>query len=148
MSETTKILPDLIEVSRQGADFYETAALQVKDSELVKVFRQMARAKSELVQELENEIPRRAAGKRAQALAWLDGIRKVYRSAGKDMGKVDAEFVAQLEQAETALLEQVHAVRFDRGNSFLVRVMAMQYEGKASDLNGQLRNRKKRLAVA
>lgn len=146
MSETTKILPDLIEASREGAGFYEAAAQKVKDKELVKLFQQMARVKSELVQELENEIPKRA-GKRV-AMDWLADIRSTYRSAGKELGKIDIEFVSQLEQAESCLLEQVHAVRFDRGNSFLIRVLAMQYEGKAGDLHGQLKNRKKRLMAA
>jgi uncharacterized protein (TIGR02284 family) len=146
MSETTKILPDLVEASREGAGFYEAAAQKVKDKELVKLFRQMAQAKAALAHELGNELPKRA-GKRT-TMEWLDEIRKSYRIAGKELGKLDLEFVSQLEQAESSLLEQVHAVRFDRGNSFLIRVLAMQYEGKASDLHGQLKSRKKRLMAA
>ncbi|MBB5015999.1 DUF2383 domain-containing protein [Rehaibacterium terrae] len=146
MSETTKILPDLIEATREGVGFYEAAAQKVQDKELVKLFRQMAQAKAVLVHELESEVPRRAG--RRSTMEWLDEIRNSYRAAGKELGKVDLEFVSQLEQAESCLLEQVHAVRFDRGNSFLIRVLAMQYEGKAGDLHGQLKSRKKRLMTA
>ena len=88
MSESLNILPELIEASRDGMDFYAEAADTVRDTELSKLFRRMARAKADLAQELSNEVDTqpakktaasskaKPAGKRAQVAAWVRGCRR------------------------------------------------------------------------
>src|SRR5688572_9766844 len=56
MSDSSNILPELIEASRDGGEFYAEAAESVKDAELSKLFKRMARAKADLAQELANEV--------------------------------------------------------------------------------------------
>ena len=54
--------------------------------------------------------------------------------------------VTQIEQAEADLLGRVQRIRHDRDHSYVVRVLAMQYEAKARVVHEGLRARKRRLA--
>ena len=56
MTDTTNNLSDLIEISEDGTAFYEEAAQKVKDKKLSTLFTRLAKAKSELAQELSGEI--------------------------------------------------------------------------------------------
>ena len=75
MSESLSILPELIEASREGMDFYAEAAAEVKDSELSKLFRRMAEAKSTLVEELSQEVTTKPAGSKARTVKRAASLR-------------------------------------------------------------------------
>lgn len=157
MSESLNILPELIEASRDGMDFYEEAADTVRDTELSKLFRRMARAKADLAQELSNEVDvqpakkapagkAKPAGKRAQVAAWVRELHATYRDLREGLSAIRVDQVSQIEQTEAELLSRVQKIRHDRDHSYVVRVLAMQYEAHARVVHEGLRARKRRLA--
>lgn len=157
MSESLNILPELIEASRDGMDFYAEAADTVRDTELSKLFRRMARAKADLAQELSNEVDTqpakkttaskaKPAGKRAQVAAWVRELHATYRDLREGLSAIHLDQVSQIEQTEAELLGRVQKIRHDRDHSYVVRVLAMQYEAQARVVHEGLRARKRRLA--
>jgi len=171
MSDSSNILPELIEASRDGGEFYAEAAESVKDAELSKLFKRMARAKADLAQELANEVVARpvkatkaaakttaaktaaakapAKGKKAPpAKGWVGEIHAVYRDLRPGMKTIKQDQVSRIEETENQLLGRVQQVRHDKENSYVVRVLAMQYETHARALGEALRARKRRLSAA
>lgn len=164
MSDTSHMLSDLIEVSQDGADFYTEAAQSVSDKELSKLFKQMASVKSKFVQDLASEVPetpkpakaskspKSSTGKvgkaESAAALWLGELQGTYQGLRGGMVKLGAEQVGQLDQAEAQLMERVQQVRHDKSNSYVIRVHAMQYEGKARPVHDLLRARRRRLMGA
>ncbi|MCX7563814.1 PA2169 family four-helix-bundle protein [Xanthomonadaceae bacterium XH05] len=154
MSESLNILPELIEASREGVDFYAEAADAVKDSELSKLFRRMAEAKSTLVEELSQEVGARPAGGKARAAKraskpaeWVAHVNATYTALRGGLKAIKPDQVTQIEQAEADLLGRVQRIRHDRDHSYVVRVLAMQYEAKARVVHEGLRARKRRLTA-
>ena len=149
MSESLDILPELIEASRDGVDFYAEAADAVKDGELSKLFRRMAEAKSTLVQELSNEVKpttSKARTKRAtHPSEWVANVNATYTTLRGGLKVMRADQVTQIEQTEADLLGRIQRIRHDRDHSYVVRVLAMQYEAKARTVHEGLRARKRRL---
>lgn len=167
MSDSSNILPELIEASRDGGEFYAEAAESVKDAELSKLFKRMARAKADLAQELANEVvvrPVKAkpaaktaaakapakgkAAKAAPAKGWVGEIHAVYRDLRPGMKSIKQDQVTRIEETENQLLGRIQQVRHDKDNSYVVRVLAMQYETHARALGEALRARKRRLNSA
>jgi rubrerythrin len=168
MSDSSNILPELIEASRDGGEFYAEAAESVKDAELSKLFKRMARAKADLAQELANEVVARPikakpatktaaaakapvkgkAAKAAPAKGWVGEIHAVYRDLRPGMKTIKQDQVTRIEETENQLLGRIQQVRHDKENSYVVRVLAMQYETHARALGEALRARKRRLNSA
>lgn len=156
MSDTSHMLSGLIEASQDGADFYTEAAQSVSDKELSKLFKQMASVKSRFVQDLSAEIPAPVkpakASKTSKAAKpigepWIGELQGTYRDL-RNLAKLGAEQVGKLDQVESQLMERVQQVRHDKGNSYVIRVHAMQYEGKARPVHELLRARRRRLLGA
>lgn len=167
MSDSSNILPELIEATREGGEFYAEAAVSVKDSELSRLFKRMAQAKADLAQELSNELAPKAArparstrakapakaapkgkAKAAPKQGWVGEIHAVYRDLAPGMKTIKQDQVARIEETENQLLGRVQQVRHDKGNSYVVRVLAMQYETHARAMGEALRARKRRLTSA
>ena len=170
MSDSSNILPELIEASRDGGEFYAEAAESVKDAELSKLFKRMARAKADLAQELANEVVARpikvkavsktaaakapaktaakSTAKAAPAKGWVGEIHAVYRDLRPGMKAIRQDQVTRIEETENQLLGRIQQVRHDKENSYVVRVLAMQYETHARALGEALRARKRRLTAA
>ena len=154
MSESLNILPELIEASREGVDFYAEAADSVRDSELSKLFRKMALAKTALANELTQEVEAKAApvkktaaSKRKNASEWVSQLNTTYTSLRSGLPAMKPDQMTQIEQTEADLLGRVQRLRHDRAHSYVVRVLAMQYEAKARAVHEGLRARKRRLAT-
>ncbi len=153
MSESLNILPELIEASREGVDFYAEAADAVTDSELSKLFRRMAQAKSTLVEELSQEVKPagtakvRSTKRVVKPAEWVAHINSTYSTLRSGLKAIKQDQVTQIEQAESDLLGRVQRIRHDRDHSYVVRVLAMQYEAKARAVHEGLRARKRRLAA-
>jgi rubrerythrin len=167
MSDSSNILPELIEASRDGGEFYAEAAESVKDAELSKLFKRMARAKADLAQELANEVvirpvkakpaakttaaakaPAKGKAAKTSAKGWVGEIHAVYRDLRPGMKTIKQDQVTRIEETENQLLGRVQQVRHDKDNSYVVRVLAMQYETHARALGEALRARKRRLSSA
>lgn len=162
MSDSSTILPDLIEATREGGEFYAEAAVSVKDSELSKLFKRMAQAKSDLAQELSNEIapkpakpvrttrakaPVRAVKGVGKKEGWVGEVHAVYRGLAGGLKTIKQDQVSLIEEAENQVLGRVQQVRHDKANSYVVRVLAMQYETHARAMGEALRARKRRLSA-
>lgn len=155
MSESLNILPELIEASREGVDFYAVAADSVRDSELSKLFRKMALAKTALADELSQEVQAKAApvkktavGKRKNASEWVSQLNTTYTSLRSGLPAMKPDQMTQIEQTEADLLGRVQRLRHDRAHSYVVRVLAMQYEAQARAVHEGLRARKRNLSKA
>jgi hypothetical protein len=168
MSDSSIFLPDLIEATREGGEFYAEAAVSVKDTELSKLFKRMAQAKSDLAQELSNELgpkiakpaakssrakapakaPAKPAAKNAKSKeGWVGEIQTVYRGLAGGLKTIKQDQVSLIEEAENQLLGRIQQVRHDKANSYVVRVLAMQYETHARAMGEALRARKRRLTA-
>lgn len=142
MTDTTSSLSDLIEISEDGFAFYEEASQKVKDKKLSSLFAKLAKAKSDLVQELSGEVKApakkrtRTATRKANSLGDLslayDGLRKQAPAAPSERFQRMAEVEGQLQVT-------FQKVVLDREQSFVVRVLAKQYVSKAEVLNKELR---------
>lgn len=144
MSETASTLPDLIQISLDGSDFYEEAARSVSDKKLSRVFTDMARAKSELAANLASEV-KPAKGKAKNPMELVGEIGQTYATVGRSPKSVNSAHITALEQSETHIQGSLQKVVMDRDNSFVIRVLAKQYVSKAEALKAELRSRKRSL---
>lgn len=143
MTDTTSSISDLIEISEDGTAFYEEAAQKVKDKKVSTLFAKLAKAKSELAQELSGEMkpaPKSKARKPAKKAAGpLDELSKVYAGMRKQWPESPAERFTRMAEVEGQLQTTFQKVVLDRDHSFVVRVLAKQYVSKAEVLNKELR---------
>jgi uncharacterized protein (TIGR02284 family) len=106
MTRTTAQLNELIEITRDGERFYQHAIEEVKDTRLQSLFRDMAQAKTEVIQALAVKV---AANHEqpAQGGTALGKLREVYADTRATLAKDEkGAYIAQLEAAEDRI---VHA---------------------------------------
>lgn len=144
MSETASSLPDLIQVSLDGSEFYEEAARSVSDKKLSRVFTDMAKAKSELAANLASEF-KAPKGKAKAQMELVGEVGQAYKTIGRAPKSVNSAHITALEQSETHIQGSLQKVVMDRDNSFVIRVLAKQYVSKAEALKAELRSRKRSL---
>jgi uncharacterized protein (TIGR02284 family) len=144
MSETACFLHDLIQISRDGTEFYEEAARSVSDKKLSRVFIDMAKAKTELADNLSGEIKPRAKGA-VRPMDLVGEVGQTYAGIGRAPKSVNSANITALEQSETHIQGSLQKVVMDRDNSFVIRVLAKQYVHKAEALKAELRSRKRSL---
>lgn len=104
MSDKTAQLNELIEITRDGERFYEHAHDEVKDVRLQALFRDMLRAKTEVIRALAASV---AANQEQPASGGtvLGKLREVYADTRALIAKdKEATYVAQLEEAEDRIL--------------------------------------------
>lgn len=142
MSEAAYDLNELIEISRDGTDFYEEVAKKVEDKKLSKAFTQMALAKSCLSNELSNEL-QPVKSRRGKAGKPMDALQQAYGDLRRDIGKVNLSHITLLEQTEGSFQNSVQKVVMDRANSCIVRVLAKQYVTNAEVFKTEMRARKR-----
>lgn len=104
MTDKTKQLNELIEITRDGQRFYQHAHDEVKDVRLQVLFRDMSQSKSELIRALSvkvtanQEVP--AAGG-----TFIGKLRQVYADTKATLvSDEEATYVSQLEEAEDRIL--------------------------------------------
>lgn len=141
MTDTTNSISDLIEISEDGIAFYEEAAQKVKDKKLSTLFTRLAKAKSELAQELSGEVKPTASKKKVakKTDSPLGELSKVYAGLLKQWPESSAERFLRMAEVEGQLQLTFQQVVLDRDHSFVVRVLAKQYVSKAEVLNKELR---------
>jgi hypothetical protein len=91
-----------------------------------------------------------AKGKAAKPLTgqgWVGEIHAVYRDLRPGMKTIKQDQVTRIEETENQLLGRIQQVRHDKENSYVVRVLAMQYETHARAMGEALRARKRRLTA-
>ena len=96
MSETACFLHDLIQISRDGTEFYEEAARTVSDKKLSKVFTDMAKAKTTLADNLSIELkPGSKPG--AKSMDLVDEVGQAYAGIGRGMKAVNSAHITAME---------------------------------------------------
>ena len=144
MSENAQFLHDLIEITRDGTEFYEEAARSVPDKKLSRVFTDMAKAKSTLADNLAGELKPAAKGK-AKPFELRGEVKQAYAGVRAGFKAVGATHLTALEQTESQIQVNLQKVVMDRDHSFVVRVLAKQYVHASEGLKAELRSRKRTL---
>ena len=103
MNRSMHQLNELIEVTRDGQRFYQHAAEEVKDVELQHLFRDLAQAKTQIIQALSVKVA--ANHEQPSQGGTLTGrMRELYADTRSRIGDHDAAYVDQLEQTEAHIL--------------------------------------------
>jgi uncharacterized protein (TIGR02284 family) len=104
-------LNDLIEATRDSANFYMDAAKSVDNPELRKLFDHMASSKSGLVGSMTKEVLAEGA-EPATAGTFRGALREIYDDVRTSMGqeRSDYSYVSELEKGEDQLMEAFHDV--------------------------------------
>ncbi len=104
MSKSSAQLTELIEITRDGQRFYQHAQEAVEDIQLKSLFRDMAHAKTQIIQALTVQV---AANhdEPPQGGTMIGKLRQLYADTKASLSNnTDSTYVAQLEAAEDRLL--------------------------------------------
>jgi len=104
MNPNVQQLNELIEITRDGQRFYQHAIDEVKDVELQHLFRDMAQAKTQIIQALAVKVAANHAQPAAGGTA-LGRLRELYADTRAHIGDRSKAYVEQLLHAEERILE-------------------------------------------
>jgi len=112
MTQAINQLNELIEITRDGQRFYQHAAEQAKAVELQHLFRDLAQAKTQVIQALAVKV---AASQQtpAQGGTLLGTLRERYADSRALVGDHDVAYVDQLEHAEERIIHAFEDVLAD-----------------------------------
>jgi len=144
MSETAHFLHDLIQISRNGTEFYEEAAKSVADKKLSRVFTDMAKAKTTLADNLASELKPEHKHP-AKSIELVDEVDQAYAGIRGGLKVVSSANITALELTESHIQVSLQKVVMDRDNSFVIRVLAKQYVHTSENLKAELRSSKRSL---
>ncbi|WP_279222806.1 PA2169 family four-helix-bundle protein [Stutzerimonas kunmingensis] len=103
MNQSMNQLNELIEITRDGQRFYQHAADEVKDVELQHLFRDLAQAKTQIIQALSVKVA--TSHEHPSQGGTLTGrMRELYANTRSRIGDHDRAYVDQLEQTEANIL--------------------------------------------
>ena len=140
-------LNDLIEIARDGGDFYTEAAGKVKDSELSALFSQMASHKRDIVAGLSASVAA-AGGKPAEHGTMVGTMHQAYGKVRAALGDTNCAYVAELEEAEDRLLAAFRETITDKDTPVAARAAAEQFMPRVVECHNVMRNRKQALKAA
>ncbi|MCA0395730.1 MAG: PA2169 family four-helix-bundle protein [Proteobacteria bacterium] len=140
-------LNDLIEIARDGSDFYSDAAGKVKDPELSSLFAQMAEHKREIVSGLSADVAA-IGGTPAEHGTIVGSMHQVYGKVRAALGDTNYAYVAELEESEDRLLHAFKDTLADRDTPAAARMVAEQYMPRVVECHNIMRNRKQALKAA
>jgi len=146
MTKPATTLNELIEISRDGLNFYEDAIRHTANPQLKIVFRGMVDAKNQLISALSERV--RERGEKPSDDGTLSGsIRKAYTDVrARFSDKKDATYVAELEQLEDRLLAAFEGAANEGGDPDMHRAI-MKNLPKVRLCHEQMRNLKMDLAA-
>ena len=146
MSGSSDILKDIVEIARDGANFYDSAQDKTKNVRLKAVFARMAAAKRELVTGLSDHLA--ATGEQPPDGGTLFGsLRRLYADVVATVAADDDHvYVNQLEEAEDRLLEQIEKA-IELAQTSDVRVQLQAYLPKVRECHDEMRDLKEHLAA-
>lgn len=140
-------LNDLIEIARDGGEFYTEAAGKVDDPQLSALFGQMATHKHDIVQGLSTDVAA-TGGKPAEHGTMVGSMHQMYGKVRAALGDTDYAYVAELEQSEDRLLEAFKDTIADRDTPAAAKMAAEQYLPRVVECHDIMRNRKQALKSA
>ncbi len=140
-------LNDLIEIARDGSDFYTEAAGKVDNPELSTLFQQMAGHKREIVSGLTADVAA-VGGDPADHGTMVGSMRQVYAKARAAMGDTNYAYVAELEELEDRLLHAFRETIDDKDTPVAAKAAAQKYLPRVVECHDIMRNRKMALKKA
>jgi len=146
MAGNSDLLKEIVETARDGADFYDAAQQKVNNPRLRAIFGRMSAAKRELITGLSDHLA--ASGETAPRGGTLLGsLRKLYAEVLATLATDDDHvYVAQLEESEDRLLDQIQAAILD-ATATEVRVQLQAYLPKVRACHDEMRDLKEHLAA-
>jgi uncharacterized protein (TIGR02284 family) len=146
MAGNTDLLKDIVETARDGADFYEGAQRKVNNPRLKAIFGRMSAAKRELITGLSDHLAHE--GEAAPTGGTLFGsFRRLYAEVLATLASDDDHvYVAQLEEAENRLLDQIQQA-IGEASATDVRVQLQAYLPKVRACHDEMRDLKEHLAA-
>lgn len=111
-NKTRHSLNDLIQIARDGKEFYSEASRKVDDAELANTFKRIASTKEAIVDELSAEVAA-IGGKPAQSGTFVGSMQQVYGKVRAALGDKQYGYVAELEESEDRLLKAFNDVQVD-----------------------------------
>lgn len=140
-------LNDLIEIARDGGEFYNEAAGKVENPELASLFQQMAAHKREIVQGLSADVA--ATGEKpAEHGTMVGSMQQIYGKMRAAFGNKDYGYVAELEESEDRLLKAFKDTVADSDTPAAARAAAEQYMPRVVECHNIMRDRKHTLKAA
>ncbi len=147
MNNSTKILNDIISVTRDGKEFYEHAATKVDDSELMTLFARMAAVKGQIVAGLSTEI--KAMGDKPAEKGTLAGdLSQMYGDLRALLGNKDYAYVSKLEDSEDRLLKAFDEALADEDTPASTGEILRRYLPEVRSCHDLMRSRKLALKKA
>ena len=134
-------LNDLIEIARDGGEFYTEAAGKVKDPQLSSLFGQMAAHKQEIVQGLSADVAA-TGGKPAEHGTLVGSMHQVYGKVRAALGDTDYAYVAELEESEDRLLDAFKDTISDRDTPAAAKAAAEQFLPRVLECHNIMRSHK------
>lgn len=140
-------LNDLIEIARDGGDFYTEAAGKVEDRELSSLFTQMATHKRDLVSGLSADVVA-TGGEPAEHGTLVGTMAQAYANVRAALGDTNYEYVAQLEEAEDRLLGAFKDTIGDNDTPAAAKASAQKFLPRVVECHDIMRSRKQALKAA
>ncbi|MCR6664099.1 MAG: PA2169 family four-helix-bundle protein [Luteimonas sp.] len=140
-------LNDLIEIARDGSEFYTEAAGKVKNPELSALFGQMASHKREIVNGLSADVAA-TGGKPAEHGTMVGSMHQVYGKVRAALGDTDYAYVSELEESEDRLLDAFKDTLADKDTPAAARMAAEQFMPRVVQCHDIMRNHKQALKAA
>lgn len=134
-------LNDLIEIARDGGEFYGDAAGKVDSAELAALFNSMADHKRQIVSGLSADVAA-AGGDPADHGTMAGSMRQVYAKARAAVGDTSYAYVAELEEMEDRLLGAFKDTIQDSDTPAPARAAAQQLLPRVTECHDIMRNRK------
>lgn len=140
-------LNDLIEIARDGSEFYTEAAGKADNAELATLFQKMAGHKREIVSGLTADVAA-VGGDPADHGTMVGSMRQVYAKARAAMGNTDYAYVAELEELEDRLLDAFRDTVEDNDTPAAAKAAAQKYMPRVVECHDIMRSRKMALKNA
>ena len=140
-------LNDLIEIARDGGDFYTEAAGKVENQDLSALFGQMASHKRDIVAGLGADVAA-TGGTPADHGTMVGTMQQAYGKVRAALGDKNYAYVAELEEAEDRLLAAFRDTITDEDTPAAAKVAAEKYMPRVLECHNIMRSRKMALKAA
>ncbi len=140
-------LNDLIEIARDGKEFYTDAAGEVKNAELSALFTRIAGVKSDIVTRLSAAVAA-AGGTPAEHGTMVGSMQAMYGKIRAALGDTQYGYVAELEESEDRLLEAFNETLSDNDTPAAARAEVQALLPVVRECHNVMRERKLALKAA
>lgn len=146
-SQIQHSLNDLIEIARDGKDFYTEAAGNVKDAELSALFTRIAGVKADIVTRLSATVAA-TGGKPAEHGTMVGSMQQFYGKVRAALGDTRYGYVAELEESEDRLLKAFNETIADSDTPATARAEVERLVPQVRECHNVMRDRKHALKDA